>query len=78
MDSFEQFCTVKRGDQIGDHRGDQNCEETAKFADVSSREMNFDDGLSRRKLRVRVSSIPQNRGHNELLIVTLNNQLLGK
>ncbi len=67
MAHFEQFCSFKRGDIIGD----QNCEETAKFSYLPLRKMNLDDSLSRRKLRVRVSSIPLNKVHNELLIVNL-------
>ena len=37
---------------------DKNCEETAFFCYLASREMKKDEGLSRRTLRVRVSSTP--------------------
>ena len=49
--------------------GGQNCKETAKSTKVCSIEKLFDEGLSCRKLRVRVSSIPQNRGLNELCVI---------
>ena len=45
-------------DKMIDNRIDKNCEETAFFCYLASREMKKDEGLSRRKLRVRVSSTP--------------------
>ena len=44
-----------------DNRIDKNCEETAFFGELSSLEMKKDEGLSRRKLRVRVSSTPRSK-----------------
>ena len=60
---FEQFWSLekrcpKRLD-TGVQMMYQNCEETANLSKSSSIESKFDDRLSRRKLRVRVSSIPQ-------------------
>ena len=46
MDSFEQFCTVKRCVKRCVNRCVKNCEETAKFSKASPRELNFDDAVT--------------------------------
>ena len=54
MDDFEQFWVLKKMCQLMC----QNCEETALFSGGFSSRRNNDEGLSRRKLRVRVLSTP--------------------
>ena len=62
VDDFEQFghliWSPKKEVTLRCHLNCQNCEETAFFCYLASREMKKDEGLSRRKLRVRVSSTP--------------------